>query len=189
MNIITRLPNELDQRITEANAIRARRRADEREAVDAERAANATPETIRHKQACVADSLYAKGVFTKEQQLAANEICEVFITLTSGLFAKSQSYVPRIPGSAKSDWAPGMVTAYLDRYVKWRDEAGALGFHCRAGRTTVADVVFLVAVDNLGLEQAANRLHVKRQRVLATVRESLYRYGELAGWYSKKYNE
>ena len=164
--------------------IRQDRLRREREAMQAELAANATEETLRHKEASVVDGMFAKGKLTAEQRRAANEIAEVWRSIVGGLFARVQEYEPRIRGGKVSDdWRVGMIRAYHERYIPWRDEAGAQSVG--AGRT-VFDLVIAVAFDNYGFRQVANAYGMDQRRVLKLVRESLYRFAEIAQWIDAK---
>lgn len=156
------------------------RRTREREAVERELRANATPEVLRHRQESVVDSMFAKGKLSAEQRRAANEIAEVWRAVSGALYAQVQQYEPHIPGGRSvEDWRVGMIRAYHERYIPWRDEAGRVS----AGRGRVVfDLVQAVAVDNYGFRQVANRYGMDQRTVLRLVRESLYRYAEMAGW-------
>jgi hypothetical protein len=170
--------------MSELAAIRADRRQRERQAVENELRANATPEALRHKAASVVDSMFAKGKLTAEQRRAANEIAEVWRAIAGGLFARVQEYEPRIRGGKVSDdWRAGMIRAYHDRYIPWRAEAGAQ--NAGAGRT-VFDLVIAVAFDNYGFRQVGNAYGMDQRRLLRLVRESLYRYAEIAQWVDVK---
>lgn len=166
--------------------VQADRRQRERKAVQAELEANATPETLRHREASVIDGMFAKGKLTAEQRRAANEIAEVWRYVVGGLFARVQRYEPHIRSAQSADdWRASMIRAYHERYVPWRDEAGAQ--NAGAGRT-VFDLTIAVAFDNYGFRQVANAYGMDQRRVLKLVRESLYRYAEIAQWIDAKNN-
>ena len=160
--------------------VRADRQRRAREAVEAERAANATPETLRRKQESVVDSMWAKGKLTADQRRAANEIAEIYERFATAGAARVQEYEQRIRGGELgTDWKAGLVSAYQSRYQPWRDEAGKT----RVGNGKVVfDLVIAVARDNLGFRQAATMFGMDQRTVLNRVRESLFRYAEIAGW-------
>jgi hypothetical protein len=169
------------ERIRQANEVRRDRMAKERDAAMLEMAANATPETIRHRQVRVVDELTARGSMPAESRRAALEINEVWMLITGGLFAKVQRYDRAIRGVCHDNWPPGCIAAYHERYIPWRDYFGALAVHGQ-GSLTVADLVFFVAVDNLGVQQIAESRRMCRKSVLNLVRTSLYWYAENGGW-------
>ncbi len=165
-------------RIREANRIRQERELQERAEGQKLLVANATPETIRHRRACVVDELLNREYLTPEQHRAGMEIARLWEQITSGLFAKVQKYDREVRGMTHDDWAAGYITAYHQRYIPWRDEAGKMPVRDK----TVADVVFYVVVDNYGMQQAADHYRMRRDSVKSIVRESLHRYAEIGGW-------
>ena len=168
--------------IRQANAVRRDREAADREAAQNELRVNATPETLRQRQVCVVDELLARGSLGAEQRRAALEINEVWVSITAGLFAKVQRYDGRqTKGGSCEDWRASTITAYKDRYIPWREEAGATPVRGQ-GAMTVADLVFKVAVDNYGVRQVGDSLRMDQRTVLTLVRNSLYRYAEIGGW-------
>lgn len=169
------------ERIRQANAVHKDRQKVMREAAAEELKINATPETIRQRQIVVVDELLSRGKLMAEQRRAAIEINMVWISITAGLFAKVQKYEQRVAGGCHEDWKASTVTAYHDRYIPWRNEAGSQTVRGQ-GSTTVADLVFLVAVDNYGVRQVADNLRMDQRTVLDIVRNSLHRYAELACW-------
>ena len=169
------------ERIRAANAVRKAREANERAQAAVELAVNATPETLRHRQVRVVDELLERGKLTEEQRRAALEIAAVWEAITCGLRVKVQNYQREVRGSGFEDWRPALITAFHERYVPWRDEAGAQAVRGQ-GSLTVADLVFKLAVDNYGVRQAADSYKMDQRTVLNIVRESLYRYAEIGGW-------
>jgi hypothetical protein len=165
-------------RIREANRIRQERELQERAEVQTQLEANATHETIRHRRACVIDEMLNREYLRAEQHRAGIEIARVWEQITAGLFAKVQKYDREVRGVSHSDWQAGMITAYHDRYIPWREEAGKKPVR----NQTEADLVFLVVVDNYGMQQVADHYRMRRESVKAIVRESLHRYAEIGGW-------
>lgn len=148
--------------------------------VAAQRERNATQETLRRKLDSVVDTMWARGKLTSEQRSAANEIAEIFEQFARAGAARVQEYEPRIRGGTQStDWRAGLVTAYIQRYQPWRDEAGAI---CAGAGRTVFDLVIAIARNNYGFRQVACTYGLDQRTVLKRVRESLMRYAEIAGW-------
>lgn len=165
------------ERIREANRIRSEREAENKETAQRELADNATPETIRHRVACVVDELFYRDKLTPEQRRAALEINAVWVAITAGLCAKVQRYQAD-GGAGNHDWRAGTVTAYHERYIPWRNEAGQQAIKGR----TMFDLVFALAVDNYGVRQLADSWRMDQRRVLDLARVSLHRYAEIGGW-------
>jgi hypothetical protein len=169
-----------------AAAVQARQRREyERIQREAELAANATEQTRRRLKRDAIAELWADGKLRREQVRAANEIHKVFEAITSEGGARVHRYdgIPREGGTDTRDWPPTLRRAYSERYVPWRDEAARQA----VGRGTAVSVVLCVAVDNCGYDQAARKIGVHHKTALRVLRESLYRYGELAGWYETVY--
>ena len=166
-------------RIKEAQRIaRERRDVLNRQRADQVRV-NATPQTLRKLERPVIDRLLHRGQLGDEQHRAAGEIARVWVAITSYLFPRtSDPSRSRSRGSA-TDWPPALVIAYKERYSVWRDEAGAVQL---GHRRTLADLVFMLAVDNYGPRQIERMWGMDHRRVLHLVRNSLWRYAELAGW-------
>jgi hypothetical protein len=169
------------ERIKLANAVRREREIAERQAAAKELQLNATQETLRQRQVRVVDELLERGKLTDEQRRAAIEICKVWEAITCGLRTKVQNYQPTIKGSGFEDWRASTLNAYHDRYIPWRNEAGAMPVH-GLGNLTVADLVFKMAVDNYGVRQVADSYRMDQRTVLNMVRNSLFRYAEIGGW-------
>jgi hypothetical protein len=167
-------------RFEEAERVRREREQFERDRAAIQLRANATPETLRHKQAAVVDTLWFAGKLTNEQHRAAREIDGVFHALTSALGCKLMSWEKRIPGSASADDRLVRMIGMYRRYSEWRSDAGTVK-QLRA-TACVADIVFDVIVSNLGINQAGQLWGMDQRRVLAVVREALYRYAEISGW-------
>jgi hypothetical protein len=129
----------------------------------------------------VVDELLERGKLTDEQRRAAIEICKVWEAITCGLRTKVQNYQPTIKGSGFEDWRASTLNAYHDRYIPWRNEAGAMPVRGQ-GSLTVADLVFKLAVDNYGITQVSESLRMNHRTVLDLVRNSLMRYAEIGGW-------
>lgn len=166
--------------MSDARARNDDRRRLAREAVEREREANATPDTLRHWREDIVDTMWRKGQLIAEQRRAANEIAEIYMHFAKQGAARVQDYAPRIAsGLPATDWRAGVISAYKQRYQPWRDEAGAQSVG--AGRV-VFDLVVAVAVDNLGFQQTADKYRMDRRTVQKRVRESLMRYAEIAGW-------
>lgn len=157
---------------------RARREAERQAHEDAVEAA-ATPETIRIFHASVAARMQLQGKLGIEQLRAANEIANMFEKITAGLLPRVAD-MSRVPGrSLSEDWPASVRRAYTERYSPWRDDAArVLVKH----RTSLADLVFMFAIDNYGPRQIAVRMEMDQRRVLRLVRDSLYDYAERAGW-------
>jgi hypothetical protein len=166
-------------RIKEAQRIaRERRDVLNRQRADQVRV-NATPQTLRKLERPVIDRLLQRGQLGDEQHRAAEEIARVWIAITSYLFPRvSDPSRSRSRGSA-SDWPPALVIAYKERYSAWRDEAAAVQI---GHRRSLADLVFMLVVDNYGPRQIERMWGMDHRRVLHLVRNSLWRYAELAGW-------
>ncbi|MEJ0020709.1 MAG: hypothetical protein WDN25_30005 [Acetobacteraceae bacterium] len=139
---------------------------------------NATPQTMRKLERPVIDRLLERGQMCDSQHRAGGEISRVWISITAALF-------PRVsdPGGGRQhghteDWSASLISAYR-RYREWCEEAAKVqtGHH-----RTLADLVFLLAVDNYGPRQIALMWHMDQRRVLHLIRTSLWRYAELAGW-------
>ncbi|HUC17781.1 MAG TPA: hypothetical protein VMA37_08840 [Acetobacteraceae bacterium] len=148
------------------------------------KAVKADPELQqRQLRTSVVGRLLIAGSLHSEQYQAAIEIHRVWTAVTRALFARVQSYERLGRVMTPTDWTPSLTRAYRDRYAPWRDEASqTLVRH----RQTTADVVFLVAVDNCGCRQVADRLHMDQRRVLRIVQNSLWRYAEIAEWIEQK---
>lgn len=166
--------------IKEASRIAAERRVDAAKRRRRQVEINATPETLRKLQRPVIDRMLEQGRLTDHQHRAAEEIAHVWQAVTACLFARVSDPSRSGYGRAgREEWSPALVAAYTERYAVWRDEAGA---RLIGHRRTVADLVFAVAVDNYGPRQIANIWGMDQRTVLTLMRESLYRYAELAGW-------
>lgn len=167
-------------RLKEAQRVaRDRREVDRRQREDQMRV-NATPQTLRKLERPVIDRLLQRGQIGDEQHRAGVEIAHVWIAITACLFPRvSDPGRPRGSGGSRADWSPSLVAAYTERYGVWRDEAGAISV---GHRRTLADLVFMLAVDNYGPRQIERMWGVNHARVLDLVRNSLWRYAELAGW-------
>ncbi|WP_026440177.1 hypothetical protein [Acidocella facilis] len=170
--------------LDEAKRIQAERQRIERDRVQLELRANATPETLRHKSANVVDTLFIDGRITGEQRRAAHEIATVFQVITSASGVRLMSWQQRARGNETSTDAMVRVIGAYRRYSAWRGDASAT----RQIRTTgvVADLIFDLVVSNLGLHQAARAWGMDQRRVLALVREALYRYAEMSDWFETK---
>ena len=166
------------ERIREADRVRREQSAAQRQAARDELEINATLQTLRHRQACVVDELFNRGNLTAEQHRAGQEIATVWLAITSGLFARVQKYEREPAGVSHADWRASTISAYQGRYIPWRDEAGAVAVKGR----TLAELVFLVVVDNYGCQQIAQSWHMHRDRVKQLTRSSLQRYAEIGGW-------
>jgi hypothetical protein len=166
-------------RIKEAQRVARERREAQRKRRDAQMRVNATPQTVRKLERPVVDRLLARGQIGDEQHRAAEEIARVWIAITSYLFPRVSDPSQSGGRSADRDWPPSLVTAYRERYGVWRDEAAAVQL---GHRRTLADLVFMVAVDNYGPRQIERLWGMNHARVLHLVRISLWRYAELAGW-------
>jgi hypothetical protein len=169
------------QRIKDANAVRKERALAERATAQIELEENATPETLRQRQVRVVDELLDRGKLTDEQRRAAIEISTVWEAITCGLRMKVQNYQPQIKGSGFEDWRASTINAYHNHYIEWRDEAGATPVRGQ-GSTTVADLVFKMAVDNYGVRQIADSYKMDQRTVLDLIRISLAKYAEIGGW-------
>jgi glutamate mutase epsilon subunit len=169
------------ERIRSVNAVRRQRKIADREAMAKELAENATPETLNQRKIRVVDELLERGKLTDEQRRAAIEINAVWLKITIGLFARVQRYERQARGVGQEDWASSMINAYHDRYIPWRDEAGAVAVKGQ-GNMTVADLVFCLAIDNYGVRQLADSRGMDQRTVLDYVRNSLQRYAEIGGW-------
>ncbi|WP_234730132.1 hypothetical protein [Acidocella facilis] len=84
--------------LDEAKRIQAERQRIERDRVQLELRANATPETLRHKSANVIDTLFIDGRITGEQRRAAHEIATVFQVITSASGVRLMSWQQRAQG-------------------------------------------------------------------------------------------
>ena len=156
-------------------------KAADKRRVDGERAVNATPETLRNLQGDAVLRLQQKGLLTLEQWRAGAEICRVFTALTAGLLPRVAD-MSRVPGrSLTDDWPPGLAKACRDNYQPWRSNAALTMV---AHRTTLADLVFMVVVDNYTPYQVAQRLGKDPRTVLGLLRDSLWNYAYRAGWLS-----
>jgi hypothetical protein len=145
----------------------------------AERAAAATEPTIRRLRRDVVGLMLAYHTITEDQHRAAGEIMQVYTAITRSLFAKVASYGDAPGGGTPTaDWPPSLRRAYVERYSVWRDEMGRVP----AGQSNAGDLVLLVVMDNLGVRQAAGRLHMDQRTVLRVLRESLHRYAEIGEW-------
>jgi hypothetical protein len=169
------------QRAKDANAVRKQREMADRAAAQVELEINATPETLRQRRVCVVNELMDKGALTAEQRRAAREIYVVWEAINCELRMKVQNYQPQIRGAMFDDWRPSTINAYHDRYVPWRDEAGAQAVKGQ-GSMTVADLVFKLAVGNCGHRQIADSYKMDQRTVLNLIRVSLLRYAEIGGW-------
>jgi len=174
-------------RSQEWNRLReAQRQAVERKAAEGERmgrdiAAVATPQTIRKRQVDVVQLWQDRGKLGQEQVQAAQEIQRVWETVTRGLWARTQTYERQARSADGADWPAGLRRAYVERYRPWDEEA------CRMAatpRASVKELVLAVVVDNLGPAGLQHRYRTNHQRAAVLVQESLYRYAQLAGWYS-----
>jgi hypothetical protein len=166
------------EQIREANRVRIEQERLERDRVEIELHLNATPETIRQRKKVVVQELFNRGNLTAEQYRAGMEIAAVWKNLTSDLFARVQRYERQPSGRSHHDWKASTTAAYLERYVPWRDEAGKVAVK----QHTLADLVFLVVVDNIGVQQIASSWHIHRDKVKQLTRVSLQRYAEIGGW-------
>jgi hypothetical protein len=166
------------QRIQEADRLRHERETAERQKSMTELAENATPETLRHRAAVVVDELTERGKLTREQRRAAREIQQVYTAITIGMNRLTSRYEHHIAGGSVEDWRAGLIAGYHGRYVPWRNLAGRQPVNDR----TVAELVLLVAVDNYGCRQIAQRWRMGPARVIRVLRESLSDYAEIAGW-------
>jgi hypothetical protein len=166
-------------RIKEAQRVAHDRRAVEAAQRDARVRVNATPETLRKLERSTIDLLLSRGAIGDEQYRAGREIARVWLAITAALFPRVSNPSRGARGAGVTDWSAGLNTAYGDRYIPWRAEAGAqpCGF-----RRTVADLVFLLVVDNYGVRQVARLWGMDQRRVLHLGRCSLWRYAEIAGW-------
>lgn len=166
----------------EAERVRRAQEAFERDLVEMERRRNATPQTMRHRQIAVVDELFNRDRMSVDQLRAAHEINAVLEAVTCGLSMRTSSFEFRERRTySGDDWKPGLSRAYEERYIPWRDEAGKMALRSKA---SVADLVLDVIVSNLGLHQAGKMWGMDPRRVLSVLRNSLYRYCEIAGWVS-----
>ena len=165
-------------RSEEIRRIDRERRSAERVQRDQRVRANATPETLRKLHRVAIDNLLERGSIGEDQHRAGEEILQIWVALTASLCAKTSSLL-RFSGGSREVWPPTLTRAYRERYQPWRTEASGLFV---AHRRTVADLVILLAVDNFGLAQIGRLVGIDQRRVLDCVRNSLYRYAELAGW-------
>ena len=164
----------------------AQRQAVERKAAEGERlgrdiAAVATPQTIRKRQVDVVQLWQERGKLGVEQVQAAQEILRVWEATTRGLWARTQTYERHARSADVADWPAKLRRAYVERYRPWDDEA------CRMAATpqaSVKELVLAVVVDNQGPDGLARRYGMDHKRASVLVQESLYRYAQLAGWYS-----
>jgi hypothetical protein len=140
---------------------------------------NATPETLRKLQRPVIDRLLGRGQIGEEQHRAAKEIEHVWVAITAALFPRISDPSGKGRLGTSQDWSAALQTAYGDRYQPWRDEAASVEI---GHRRSLADLVFMLAVDNYGPRQIALMWHMDQRRVLHLIRTSLWRYAELAGW-------
>jgi hypothetical protein len=166
------------QRIQEADRVRREQEAARRTQAVVELEENATPETLRHRRACVMDELFNRGNLTPEQYRAGQEICALWVKITSGLWATVQKYERQPAGVGHTDWQAGLIRAYHERYVPWREEAGKIPVK----QYTLADLTFKIVVDNYGCQQVASAWHMHRDRVKQLTRVSLQRYAEIGQW-------
>lgn len=177
--------NRLDEwsQVKEAQRVARERRQHQRKQRDAQMRVNATPETVRKLNKPVIDRLLARGQIGDEQHRAAEEIARVWIAITSYLFPRVSDPSQSRSRGTTNEWPPSLVTAYRERYGVWRDEAGAVQI---GHRRTLADLVFMLAVDNYGPRQIGSMWGMDQRRVLDLIRNSLWRYAELAGWIDPK---
>jgi hypothetical protein len=140
---------------------------------------NATPETLRHRRISVVDEMFNRDKLTVDQLRASHEIHEVLSAISRGTSIRTSSLEPTIRGGYKGEWKPGLSRAYQERYIPWRDEAGKIALREKA---TVADLVLDIVVSNLGLTQASKIWGMCPRRTLSILRNSLFRYCEIAGW-------
>ena len=147
--------------------------------IEQQRQANATPETIRRAKADQIERMLDRGAITVDQRRAANEIMRVWTTMTAALLPRAQSMERAGGGAADAPWPPGLGRAYIERYIPWRAEAGGV---LVGVRSTVADLVFMIVVDNYSLHATARHFNMHDGTCRNYLRESLYRYAEIAGW-------
>jgi hypothetical protein len=103
----------------------------------------------------------------------------VFTALTAGLLPRA-SDLSRVPGrSLSDDWPASLRKACQENYHPWREHAARTMV---AHRTTLADLVFMVVVDNYTHIQVAKHIGLDYRKVLAMLRESLFDYAFRAGW-------
>ncbi|MDE1904978.1 MAG: hypothetical protein KGH75_00825 [Rhodospirillales bacterium] len=152
--------------IAEGSAVRARREERARRRVVVRRTS-------------VVDHLAHTGRLRREEVQAADEILRVWTALTAQLFARAGSYGAGCRGRVAEDWPASLRRAYRERYCPWREEVGAESVR---GRTTLADLVFFVAVDNAGVRQVGQRLGMDQRSVVRLLAVGLWRYVEIAGW-------
>lgn len=139
---------------------------------------NATPETLRKLDRPVIDRLLARGQVGDEQHRAAEEIARVWVALTAALFPRVSKPSGNNARGSTEDWSASLIAAY-DRYKAWREESATVQI---GHRRTLADLVFMLAVDNYSPRQIERLWGTDHRRVLHLVRNSLWRYAELAGW-------
>lgn len=154
-----------------------RARRDTHRAMQAAR--SEAPEQPRPLRREALATLLRNGHLPPESARAGREIAEVFYAIIGGIRGRvTAQYGERIPGGPAEDWAPRMRTAYAERYAPWSDWAGRQA----AGRGTLAGLTLLVAADNLGLRQTAQKLHMDQRTVLTRLQDSLWWYAETANW-------
>lgn len=172
--------NTIDEwsRIKEAQRVARERRETQNRQRAAQVRVNATPQTLRKLERPVIDRLLARGQIGDEQHRAAEEIARVWIAITAALFPRiSDPSGNSVRGTSES-WSASLTTAYK-RYRTWCEEAAAVSV---GHRRTLADLVFMLAVDNYGPRQIERMWGINHARVLHLIRNSLWRYAELADW-------
>ena len=164
--------------IKEAQRVASERRNLQRRQRAAQVRVNATPQTLRKLERPVIDRLLERGQMGDEQHRAGVEIAHVWVSITAALFPRVSDPSGSSGRGASADWSASLVAAY-GRYKPWRAEAATVAV---GHRRTLADLVFLLAVDNYGPRQIALMWGMDQRRVLHLVRTSLWRYAEMAGW-------
>ena len=167
-------------RIQQAAALGRERRLAEQARREKDLVLNATPETIQKCRADQIEKLEQRGSLGAEQKRAAQEICRVWLRLTADVLPRIRGLTREGgAGHGQGQWPPGLSRAYQERYCPWRDESGAR----RIGhRSTEADLVFMIVVDNYSLRATARHFSMHHSKALRLLRENLYRYAEIAGW-------
>jgi hypothetical protein len=128
--------------------------------------------------------LLADGVITAKQARAGQEIAEVYRAITASVAPRvSAAYGERIGGERDAELPLTLRLALNNRYGPWRSWAGAVAV---TPARSLADLTFLVCVDERGLDAAGRLLGVHHTTVKRRLQRSLHWYCANAGWLTER---
>jgi hypothetical protein len=129
--------------------------------------------------------LLEKGRINEKEEAAGLEIQRVHAAVVGGGPRLAQARYGEVVALGETTDLPlALMPAHANRYAPWKAWALERRVSCRSG-VTLFDLSIAVCFDNLGNDQAAERLGLDRRTVLRRLQASLWQYCLIGGWVSE----